>query len=246
ADIAKEMLRALTKKGITCHEGTKAKNLMSIDGKARLELEDGSVITAAKALIAVGRFPNTKNLAADSLGGSLTARGYVQVDEKLQSAPGLYAIGDVNGLTLLAHAAEHQAAYVAKHILGETEDAYTPGPVPSCVYGSMEIMRVGKTASELLHQGKTVGISQAALSANPIAQASGGTSGFVKIVWLDGQIAGIAAVGHGVSHLVTVAQLLIKDGYTEARLDEVMFAHPTLDEIIPMAIRASKATAPRI
>lgn len=246
ADIAKEMLRALTKKGIACHEGTKAKNLTSIDGKAHLQLEDGTVITAAKALIAVGRFPNTKGLAVDSLGGSLTSRSYVQVDESLQSAPGLYAIGDINGLTLLAHAAEHQAAYVARHILGETEGAYAPGPVPSCVYGSMEIMRVGKTAGELLRQGKTVGISQAALSANPISQASGGTSGFVKVVWHAGQIAGIAAVGHGVSHLVTVAQLLIKDGYTASRLDEVMFAHPTLDEIIPMAIRAPKSTASRM
>ena len=85
-------------------------------------------------------------------------------------------------------------------------------------------------------------VSQAPLTANPIAQASGGTAGFVKVVWHEGRMAGIAAVGHGVSHLVTVAQLLIKDAYTESRLDEVMFAHPTLDEIIPAAIRAPKSS----
>ena len=242
ADIAKEMLRALTKKGITCHEGARAKSLLSVDDKARLELEDGTVITAAKALVAVGRKPNSAGLGVESAGGSLTARGYVQVDARLQSGPDLYAIGDINGLTLLAHAAEHQAAYVARHILGETQGDYEPGPVPSCVYGGTEIMRVGQTAGALLREGKTVEVSQAPLTANPIAQASGGTAGFVKVVWHEGRMAGIAAVGHGVSHLVTVAQLLIKDAYTESRLDEVMFAHPTLDEIIPAAIRAPKSS----
>ena len=66
------------------------------------------------------------------------------------------------------------------------------------------------------------------------------TAGMVKAVWSDGKLMGIAAVGHGVSHLVTVAQLLIKEGYTVERLHEVMFAHPTLDEIVPAALRAPR------
>ena len=53
-------------------------------------------------------------------------------------------------------------------------------------------------------------------------------------------IAGIAAIGHGVSHLVTVAQLLMVGGYTPERLHEVMIGHPTLDEIVPAAIRAPR------
>ena len=244
-DVAGEMRRALQKNGITCHEGTRAKDLRTVNGQAQLGLEDGTVITAAKALVAVGRTPNTKTLNAEQLGCALDRRGYVTTNGFLEAAKNVYAVGDVNGRVLLAHAAEHQAAYVAERILGDNPNEYQSGPVPSCVYGSMEVMRVGQTADALLKEGKAVEVSQAPLSLNPIAQASGGTAGFVKVVWHEGRIAGIAAVGAGVSHLVTVAQLLMKDEYTGKKLHEVMFAHPTLDEIVPLAIRATRtAVAP--
>lgn len=242
ADIAKEMLRAVSKNGIECLEGVKASSLRTVDGHAELTLEDGRVIAAAKALVAVGRRPNTAGLDAEKAGCSLNRRGYVEVNENLEAAPDVYAVGDVNGVTLLAHAAEHQAAYVARRICGKEQGAYVPGPVPSCIYGSVELMRVGDTAAALLAQGKAVEVSQAPLTINPIAQAYAGTAGMVKAVWSDGKLMGIAAVGHGVSHLVTVAQLLIKEGYTVERLHEIMFAHPTLDEIVPAALRAPRTS----
>ncbi|WP_298998070.1 FAD-dependent oxidoreductase [uncultured Desulfovibrio sp.] len=239
-DIAAELRRALQKNGITCHEGARAKDLRTVDGQAQLTLEDGTVISAAKALVAVGRTPNTAGLNAQQWGCNLNKRGYVETNAFLEAAPNVYAVGDVNGLVLLAHAAEHQAVYVAERILGESAEEYQSGPVPSCVYGAMEVMRVGQTAEALLREGKNVEVSQAALSLNPIAQASGGTAGFVKTVWSDGKIAGIAAVGAGVSHLVMVALLLIKEGYTAQNLHKVMFAHPTLDEIVSMSIMAPR------
>ena len=241
ADVAKEMLRALTKAGVTCLEGARAKELRTVDGQARLTLEDGREITAAKALVAVGRTPNTRALAAESLGCTLNRRGYLAVDAHLEAAPGVYAVGDVNGLTLLAHAAEHQAGYVARRILGREFGAYASGPVPSCVYGSTEIMRVGPTAKELLREGRAVSVSQAPLTMNPIAQASGHTAGFVKVVWEGERPVGMAAVGGGVSHLVSVASLLLAGDYTPEKLHTVMIAHPTLDEILPLAMNAPRA-----
>lgn len=240
ADVAAELRRALQKNGITCHEGARAKDLRTADGQAQLTLEDGTVIKAAKALVAVGRTPNTGGLNAEKLGCGLNKRGYVETNAFLEAAPNVYAVGDVNGLVLLAHAAEHQSEYVAERILEKCSGEYQSGPVPSCVYGAMEVMRVGQTATALLREGKSVEVSQAPLSLNPIAQASGGTAGFVKTVWSEGRIEGIAAVGAGVSHLVMVALLLIKNGYTGQNLHEVMFAHPTLDEIVSMSIRAPK------
>ncbi|MDR2055537.1 MAG: NAD(P)/FAD-dependent oxidoreductase [Desulfovibrio sp.] len=240
ADVAKELLRALNKNGIVCQEGVRAKSLGTVGGRARLTLENGKVITAAKALVAVGRAPNTGNLDAEKLGCVLDRCGYVTTNAFLEAAQGIYAVGDINGMALLAHAAGHQAAYAAARILGETDREYAAGPVPSCIYGGTEIMRVGRTAEALLKEGKTVEVSRAPLAMNPIAQAGGGCAGFVKVVWDQGSIAGIAAVGAGVSHLVTVAQLLMKHGYEEQKLRQVMFAHPTLDEIIPLAIRAPK------
>ena len=241
ADIAKEMDRVQSKAGRTCITDVMAKSLVTKDGQAELTLGDGRVLTASKALVAVGRTPNTAGLDCEKAGCTLKRRGFVDVNAHLEAAEGVYAIGDVNGLTLLAHAADHQGAYVARRILGHEKGVYVPGPVPSCIYGSTEIMRVGQTAKGLLAAGKSVSVSQVPLTLNPIAQAAGASGGFVKVVWDGDAIAGIAAIGHGVSHLVTVAQLLMVGGYTPERLHEVMIGHPTLDEIVPAAIRATRA-----
>jgi dihydrolipoamide dehydrogenase len=76
---------------------------------------------------------------------------------------------------------------------------------------------------------------------NPIAQASGHTAGFVKVVWEGERPVGMAAVGGGVSHLVSVAGLLLAGEYTPEKLHSVMIAHPTLDEILPLALNAPRA-----
>lgn len=240
ADIAQELQKLLGKSGRVCLTGVKAASLLTREGKAVLQLEDGRELTAAKALVAVGRAPNTNGLEAHKAGCALDRRGFVAVDAHLRAAPSVYAIGDVNGKTLLAHAAEHQGTYVARHILGIDEGAYEPGPVPSCIYGALEVMRVGKTAKEARAQGGDVAVSRALLTGNAIAQAGGDASGFVKVVWQNDRMAGIAALGHGVSHLVTAAQLLLLGQYNGEKLHDFMFAHPTLDEALGVAVQAPR------
>ena len=115
ADIAKEMDRVQSKAGRTCITGVMAKSLVTKDGQAELTLGDGRVLTASKALVAVGRTPNTAGLDCEKAGCTLKRRGFVDVNDHLEAAEGVYAIGDVNGLTLLAHAADHQGAYVPPH-----------------------------------------------------------------------------------------------------------------------------------
>lgn len=238
ADIARELQKLLAKTGRVCLTGVKASSLLTREGKAVLKLDDGQELTADKALVAVGRTPNTAGLEAEKAGCSLNKRGFVSVDEHLRAAPTVYAIGDINGKTLLAHAAEHQGAYVARHILGAAQGAYDPGPVPSCIYGALEVMRVGKTAKEALAEGSDIAVSRALLTGNAIAQAGGDASGFVKVVWQKDRMLGIAALGHGVSHLVTAAQLLLLGQYSGEKLHSFMFAHPTLDEALGVAVQA--------
>ncbi len=240
ADIAEELRKIVEKSGRACITGRKVGSLVTKDGRAELAFEDGETLGAAKALVAVGRSPNTGGLGVETLGGGLNAKGFVQVDETLRAAPGCYAIGDVNGKTLLAHTADHQAEYVARRILGQTGEPYISGPVPSCVFGHTEVMRVGKTAGEALAEGRRVAVSAAPMSLNPIAQAHGSSAGFAKAVWADGELAGMAAVGYGASHLVTAAQLLVLGRHTPESLHAFMFCHPTLDEILRTALLAQK------
>lgn len=240
ADVADELRRILKKSGAAIVEGVFAKSLATVDGQAKLVLADGRELTAAKALVAVGRRPNTEGLGCEAAGVPLDRRGYVAVNECLEACPHVFAIGDVNGRVLLAHAAEHQARYVADRILGKTDAPYVQGPVPSCYYG-LEIMRVGETAAQLTARGaENVTVSKFQLVGNPIAQAYGATQGFVKAVWEGERLAGMAAIGHGVSHLVTVAQLFILEGRTSESIHALMVGHPTLDESLVAAITAPK------
>lgn len=246
ADIAQELEKLLRKTGLTSCVGVRATSLTTRNGQAVLRLEDGRELIADKALVAVGRKPNTEGLGIEAAGGSLDRRGYIQTDDYLRAGPTLFAIGDVNGRTLLAHAAEHQAAHVARHILGLESGAYESGPVPSCIYGNLEVMRVGLTSREALDKGGEVAVSRAPLVANAIAQAGGDPSGFVKVVWHEGRMVGIAALGHHVSHLVTAAQLLLLGQYHGDRLHHFMFAHPTLDEALAVAITSPRETLQKL
>lgn len=243
ADIGEELGKIMQKTGKKCTTGQKVASLATKNGTGELTLENGTVLTAEKILIAIGRHPNTEIIGVQAAGGSLTPRGFIAVDGKLQAAANCYAIGDCNGLTLLAHAAEHQGEWVARRILGEEKGEYVSGPVPSCVFGHIEVMRVGKTVKEVVASGGEPFVSKAPFTTNPIAQAHASTAGFAKAVWDGEKLVGMAAVGHGAAHLVTAAQLLVLQGINVHSLHIFMFAHPTLDEILKNALTAPREAA---
>ena len=239
-DIASEMEKIVKKSGVDCHTGRKVMEVKSVDGGAELIFEDDESLRAEKVIVAVGRKANTQGLGITTAGGKLSPRGFASINESLEVAPHCYAIGDLNGLTLLAHAAEHQGEWVARRILGKENGAYVSGPVPSCVFGHIEVMRVGKTAKEAVQAGGNVSVSSAPFSVNPIAQAHGSSVGLAKAVWENDRLVGMAALGHNASHLVSAAQLLVLHGHTPESLHTFMFAHPTLDEILKSALLAGK------
>lgn len=237
-EIAQTLHGMLKRKKWNIVTGKRVAGLVNEGESVLVRLEDGTEIRVDKALVAVGRKPNTPGLGLDSAGVALTGTGWISTDEFLQAAPNIYAIGDVNGRTLLAHAAEHQARYAVLHALGESTAPYNPGPIPGCIYGSIEVMRAGHTAAELTAKGKAVKISRANLGANPISQAHGQAQGLVKIAWVDGVVHGVTAVGHGASHLVTLAEIMVRDRWTAHTAHEHIFAHPTLDEALRDALIA--------
>jgi len=76
--------------------------------------------------------------------------------------------------------------------------------------------------------------------ADPIAQAYASTQGFVKVVWLDGRVAGITAVGHHVSGFTTAAAMIVQEGWTKDDIHKVVFPHPSLDEALLGALKAEQ------
>lgn len=241
-DISLELEKIVRKSGRVFHTGRKVRSVSTTEHGAKLIFEDGESLNAEKILIAVGRKANTQGLGVEACGGALSSRGFALVNENLEAAPHCYAIGDMNGLTMLAHAAEHQGEWVARRILGNENGRYEPGPVPSCVFGHIELMRVGKTAREAVKSASDVSVSSVPFSVNPIAQAHGSAAGLAKAIWEKDKLVGMAALGHNASHLVTAGQLLVLHGHSTESLHAFMFAHPTLDEILKSAIHAPRVS----
>lgn len=237
-EVSEEMARIVKRRKWTLKLGARVKTLVSKEGRAELALESGEVLDAAKALVCIGRRPATSPLTPTKAEIMLDARGFVTVDAHLKAAKSIYAVGDVNGRAMLAHAAEHQALYAVDHILGRMDKPYSDTGLPSCIYGAPEVMRVGRMAHELKAAGEHVRVSRFPLAANPIAQAHAATGGFVKAVWSHGKLAGLTAIGHHVSHLVSLAAVMVSQGWTREQAEHFIFPHPSLDEALKEACLA--------
>ena len=242
-DVGDTLRKILKREKWVIRTGEKVSSLKTVDGKAVLTFESGETLTADKSLMAAGRKPATDELNAANADIELVGAGWITTDENLLAAENIYAIGDVNGRTLLAHAADHQACYAVDHAAGAVTAPYESGPMPACIYGHTEVMRVGPTTAELQKAGHTVETSTSQLVANPIAQSYGATQGFVKALWVDNRVHGIVAVGHGVSHLVSAATIIVKQQWQPDDVHSIIWAHPTLDEALELALTAPRKTA---
>ena len=244
-EVSAELAKIYARKGWTIHTGRTVTALSTVDGRAELHLDSGETLTADKALVSVGRGPVSAELNLKSARVEVDRRGFIVTDPLLLASQTVTAVGDVNGRMLLAHAAEHQAHYAAGRILAERNERpfrpYDPGVIPSCIYGNPEAMRAGKMAHELAAEGLAVEVSSAALAANPIAQAHGSPQGFVKIAWVEGRVAGVCAVGFGVSQFTTLAGVMVRQGWTSEDVEKVVFPHPSLDEAVAAALNAPRA-----
>ena len=211
----------------------------TVDGKAVLTFDSGEKLEADKVLVAVGRGPVTEGLGLEEAGIELQF-GQIQVNDRFEATDGIYAIGDANGHIQLAHAASHQAHYVAARVAGKIDTPYESGPVPSVLYGAPEVMRVGLMENQAVLSDMDCQTSRSQLAANPMAQAHAATQGFVKIVWSGGKVVGVTAIGHDVSRLTTPATIMVQQGWTIEDVHKTIFPHPSLDEALLNALKADR------
>lgn len=242
-DVSKVLQTVFKRRKWDMRLGVRVQSVKTENGRALLTLDGGETIEAEKALVAVGRGPVIDGVDPDLIGINLDRKGCIVVDENLQAGPNVHAIGDVNGIIQLAHAASHQAAYVVNRIAGKIDAPYDSGPVPSVLYGSPEAMRVGDMPEALKNAGRNVQTSTFALVVNPMAQAHASTQGFVKVIWCDGIVVGVTAVGHDVSRLTTPATMIVQQGWTASDTAGTIFPHPSLDEALMGALKAERVDA---
>lgn len=233
ADIAKRLRQQLSRQGIDFKVGAAVTSVAAVDDKTlcvSADTKKGAItIEAEKVVMAVGRRPVIPQGAAE-VGVELDRRGFVVVDENmLTSVPGIYAIGDVNGKSMLAHSAIAQGRVVAA---GDPA-AFNAASVPSVVFTSPEVATVGANTASLDRDGISYKVVKHQFSSNGKANAEGHTDGLVKmLVADDNSILGITILGHHAADLIAEATVLVTDHvkYTDVAR-RYIHAHPTLSEI---------------
>ena len=148
-EVSRVLLQAFQRAGIDCRLKAKVQGARLGRGEVTVQLEDGQV-RADQLLVAVGRGPNSQGIGLEEAGVEVDQRGFVKVDEWMRtSAPGVWAIGDVVGGFLLAHAGAHEGVVAAEDIAGKRLHPMEQELVTRCTYSTPEIASVGLTEAPI-------------------------------------------------------------------------------------------------
>lgn len=222
SDIAKRLRKYLERQGITFKMKTAVENIADID--------------ADVVLMATGRKPRVQADFANA-GIECDERTGIKVDENFETTKkGIYAIGDVNGKQMLAHAAEMQAVHAVNHILGK-EDAIRFDIMPAAIFTTPEAACVGPTEDILKEKGLAYECRKAFWRANGKALTMNETEGMLKLFSEpgSGRILGCHAYGaHSADIIQEVSSLMCRDTMV-AQLRDMVHIHPTLGEILSEA-----------
>ncbi|MCP4912224.1 MAG: dihydrolipoyl dehydrogenase [Oligoflexia bacterium] len=197
-----------------------------------------------KGLIAVGMTGNIGNIGLENVGVA-TDRGFIQVNSMYQTnVPNIYAIGDVAGPPLLAHAASHEGVVAAEHIAGLHPHAIDPMNIPGCTYCQPQVASVGYTERRLKEEGIEYTVGKLPFSANGKAVASNETDGFVKtLLGKHGELLGAHIVGAQATELIHEYTLFRQMEGIDEEIFATVHPHPTLGEFLAESVMAAKGRA---
>jgi pyruvate/2-oxoglutarate dehydrogenase complex dihydrolipoamide dehydrogenase (E3) component len=201
-------------------------------------------LEASHLLVAAGRSPNTDGLGLELAGVEVDDRGYIKVNEQLQTtAPGIWAIGEVAGSPQFTHVSVDDFRVVHDSITGGKR-VTTGRLVPFCLFTDPEFARVGLSEKEAKAQGIAYRLFKIPMEAVMRASTLSETRGFLKaMVEPDGdRILGFTGLGVGVGEVLSAVQIVMTAGLPYTALRDAMLAHPTLVEgLIPLFSSAPSA-----
>lgn len=236
--MSKMLRREFAKRGIRVVTGLTVEKTSLQDGKVVTTLMNGKTHTTHKVLIAVGRKPASSGLNLLDLGVTLGRRGEIIVNERFETnVQGIYAVGDVNGRIMLAHAASEQAIFCVETMFGN-ETRYDGTYVPSCIFSDPEIGYVGLSGEELQKRGITYKTGSFPFAALGKAFVDGQTQGQVVVhADTNGKLLGVHVIGDNATGIIAEAAVALEQGMTARELARVIHAHPTVSEGLGEAAR---------
>ena len=240
AEISKRLKMLLTKQGIKIETDAQ---VTAIDEECFVTYQKKDQeynVECDKVLMAVGRTPNTSDLNLEAAGITYNRKG-IEVDDNMQtSVPHIYAIGDVNGKMMLAHVATFQGTRALNHIQGKA-DKIKFNLVPAAVFTIPEVASVGLTEAQCDDEEFDYKAVKVPFGAVGKAVAMGEPDGFCKLI-IDNEtrtILGCHIMGAHASDLIQEVVTMMNLGVTIDDARDIIHAHPTLNEIIQIAIHQS-------
>jgi len=232
--------RELKKRGVEVKNGTTIKTIDRTAGALVVAITDDTVIETDMLIVSIGRGFHSRGIGLERVGVTIGERGEVQVDERMETnLPGVYAIGDVVGRTMLAHVASAQGKVAVENILGHPS-TINYDVIPAGIFTLPEVGRVGMTETQARERAQAAGqnpdsavrIGRFRHAALGKAQATGDTTGFFKVVAdaASGKILGAHIVGAHAADLIHEAALAMECGVTVTQMAKMIHAHPTLAE----------------
>src|SRR2546427_130990 len=189
-------------------------------------------IEGSDLLVAVGRTPNTSGIGLEEAGVALDTRGYVRVNERLQtSAPDVWAIGECAGSPHFTHASVDDFRIIMDNLAGgkrSTRDRL----IPYCVFTDPPLAHVGLHEGDLRRQGVTARVAKLPMNAVLRVQASGEGPGFMKVLVgaSDDRIRGFTMIGPEAGEVVSAVQVAMLAGLPYPKLRDAVLAHLTMAE----------------
>jgi pyruvate/2-oxoglutarate dehydrogenase complex dihydrolipoamide dehydrogenase (E3) component len=235
-DVAEAVRATLEDDGIDVIVGAQARSVEGRSGHhVRLHLRTAAgeqLLEGSDVLVAAGRAPNTQGIGLDRAGVELDPRGYIRVNERLEtSVPAVWAMGECAGSPQFTHAAFDDFRVVRDNLAGgkrTTRDRL----IPYCVFIDPELGRVGLSETEARRKGADVRVVALPMVSVMRARTLGETRGFMKML-LDARsdrILGFTMLGPGAGEVIAVVQTAMLAELPYTGLRDAIFTHPTMAE----------------
>jgi len=248
-DVADEIRGMLGVEGVEVVLGAE---VLTVEGRSGEQLRlrvrtatDERTIEASDLLVATGRTPNTADIGLDVAGVELDARGYVRVNDRLETtAPAVWAIGECAGSPQFTHASVDDYRIIRDNLAGgnrSTRDRL----VPFCLFTDPPLARVGLTEAEARQRGVAVRVATLPISTVLRTHTTGETTGLMKVlVEASGdRILGFTMLGADAGEVVAAVQTAMLGGLSYALLRDAIIAHPTMAEGLNMLFEAVPAAS---